>query len=787
MGKIFKLLKITTISLVILGSLLFLSSIYLLWKFSPTLPSYEKIINYKPSLSSRIYSSDGLLLKSYFKEERIFIPISRIPNTIQQAFISAEDKKFYKHYGIDIIAIFRAFFTNVISYQTNKRVVGASTITQQVVKNLLLTNEVSYERKIKEIILAIRIENILSKSKILELYLNDIYLGFGSYGIGSASLNYFNKSVDQLELHEIAFLAALPKAPNNYNPNKNYENAYSRRNWVIDRMYSNGFIDQKDLRYKNKEIIVNKRTENYFKKADYYYEEIRKKLYKKYGEKKLYSDGLIIKTSIDTNIQYFSDQSLLNGIIEYDKRQGWRGPLANFSKDEYKKKNTEIKNINPFKNRWKPVIIEKIKDEKLLIAQDFFENNYKLNLKIPENNWLINEKFIKGDVVFIEKVKAKNLIRQIPEVNGALVVINPQTGDVLALSGGFSFEVSQFNRATQAKRQPGSAFKPFVYITALERGYTPSTLILDAPYVVDQGKGLPKWKPANYTEEFYGLTTMRTGIEKSRNLMTVRLADKIGMDKITHTAKLFGLDKDLTSQLSMSLGSGLVTLLDITTSYGIIANGGKKIKPKLIQSIYSKDGKKIYNNNKKFCKNCKMKFINKSMIKIPTIKEEKNYIIDPKVAYQITSMMEGVIKRGTAKKLKTLQVPIAGKTGTTNDNKDAWFIGYTPNLVIGVYVGHDRPKSLGYKQTGSSVAVPIFKNFAENLEINALKIPFKIPSGISFVKIDPKTGLASNSKDSILEPYIIGTEPYNEKSISVIDSLGNINNNSISGTGGLLN
>ena len=756
---------------------------YTLWKFSPLLPSYEKIINYQPKLSSRVYSSDGLLLKSFYYEERIFIPVNRIPQEIKNAFISAEDKNFYEHIGIDIIAIFRAIVTNFLSQGTNKRVVGASTITQQVVKNLILSNEVSYERKIKEILLAIRIENILNKDQILELYLNDIYLGYGSYGIASASLNYFNKSIYELELHEIAFLAALPKAPNNYNPKKNYNNAIDRRNWVIDRMYYNGYINEAQLYYKKRALKTYKRLEYNFKTADYYYEEIRKNLYKNYGKEDLYSNGLVIKTSINSNIQTLANQSLINGIINHDKKTGWHGTLDNLTYNKFIKNYSTFTDISPFKN-WKPVIVIKKKHNKKIVIQDFNKSERKIDLDIDENRWLLKHDFETGDVIFIEETNNILIIRQVPKVNGSIIVLNPHNGHVLALSGGFSFKLSQFNRATQAKRQPGSAFKPFVYLAALNEGYTPSTLILDAPYVVDQGPGLPKWKPANYTEEFYGLTTMRTGIEKSRNLMTVRLANNIGMKKINNLAEDFGIGTGITDQLSMALGSGTVSLIDLTNAYGIIANGGYYIQPKLIKSIYAKNGKKIYSSNNAICQNCNVEYINNKSL--PKIIDKKKVVVNSNIAYQITSMMEGVIKRGTAKKLNKLNVPLAGKTGTTNDNKDAWFIAYTPNLVVGIYIGHDKPKSLGYKQTASSVAVPIFKDFAQKLRINSNKIPFKIPSGISFVRIDPNTGLASNNKESILEPYLQGTEPFNNN-FDIIDSLNNIQNNSISGTGGLLN
>tara|TARA_X000000950_G_scaffold10163_1_gene11201 strand:- start:3018 stop:5372 length:2355 start_codon:yes stop_codon:yes gene_type:complete len=783
MTKLFLYIKLFLIFLFIFGILSFFTIFYTLWTYSSELPSYEKIVNYKPNLSSRIYSSDGFLLKSFYTEERIFIPENRIPKNIKYAFLASEDKNFYNHYGLDFFAIIRALVTNIININSNKRVVGASTITQQVVKNLLLSNELSYSRKIKEIILALRIENILDKEDILELYLNDIYLGYGSYGIGSASLNYFNKSIYELELHEIAFLAALPKAPNNYNPKKNYLKAKDRRNWVIDRMYANGFINKEDLDYKNYPIEVYQRVDVQFSDADYYYEEIRKELFKKFGREKLYSEGLIIKTALNSSIQKSANLSLIEGLIEYEKRQGWHGLIENTNLENFiNKKNYYIDN-NPFYPKWNVVIIDKVYQKKLEVL-DLNNIKIEIDLNNEQNSWLSDVTFNKGDLIYVEKSKNTYVVNQEPRVNGAIIVLDPHTGDVLALSGGYSFKKSEFNRATQAKRQPGSAFKPIVYLAALNEGYSPSTLILDAPYVVDQGPGLPKWKPSNYTDEFYGLTTMRTGIEKSRNLMTVRLANRIGMNKILSMAKNFDINEGLDDKLSMSLGSGVVTLKNLTNAYGIIANGGKKIQPKLITSIYSKDGKKIYDTRLKKCFECRIQTI-LSKTTIPHLEEDKNIIVDPRLTYQITSMMEGVIERGTAKKLKDLNVPIAGKTGTTNQNKDAWFIGYTPDLVIGVYVGYDQPESLGYKQTGSSVAVPIFKNFAKKIKINKNKKPFRIPSGISFVRIDPNSGNVSDQKGSIVEPFIFGSEPYLDN-INIIDGLENFNNDSISGTGGLL-
>ena len=784
MINIFKIIKKFLLLVALLSFLLFSVFIFFLWKLSPDLPSYSELKNYNPSLASRVFTSDGLLLDKYFTQERIFVPINRIPKNLINAFISAEDKKFYKHMGVDFIAIIRAALTNINNKFTNKRMIGASTITQQVVKNLLLSNEMSFERKFKEIILAIRIENILNKDKILELYLNDIYLGYGSYGVASASLNYFNKSLDQLTIDECAFLAALPKAPNNYNPKTKYNNAIQRRNWVLNKMFKNDFINQKQLLNIDKPIITIKRNEVNFQEANYFKEEVRKKLYKLLGNDVLYNEGLIIKTSINTKLQKILDSVLVDGLIRQDKKGKWRGPLNNSSTNIINDKKFLESVANPFPNKWQIQYLVKIKNNTLTVKN---RNNVtsKIDLLSVSNQWLSIDDFVKGDIFYTEDLKNEIIIRQVPSVNGAIIAIDPHTGKVLAMSGGFSFALSQFNRATQAKRQPGSAFKPFVYLSAIKEGYTPSTLILDAPYVVDQGPGLPKWKPSNYTDKFYGLSTMRIGIEKSRNLMTIRLSDKIGMSKILDTANDFSLGQYMNDSLSMSLGSGLVTLIDLTNAYAMIANGGKKITPTLIVSVNNKSGKQIINNENKKCLKCNQNFqiINTSL---PEITQSSRFVIDPKVAFQITSMLEGVVLRGTGKRISSLGIPVAGKTGTTNDNKDAWFVGYTPDLAIGVYVGFDKPKSLGFKQTGSAVAVPIFKDFIKRGKINNSKIPFRIPSGLSFVRVNPNTGLPTSTSNGILEPFIIGTEPYNNKNIIKLDSLSSINNDSITGTGSLL-
>jgi penicillin-binding protein 1A len=754
---------------------------FFLWKFTPDLPSYSDLKSYYPPLSTRVFTADGRLLDEYFIEERLFVPIDKIPKKLINAFISAEDKNFYSHLGIDLFAIVRATLTNISNYGSQNRLVGASTITQQVVKNFLLTNELSFERKIKEIILAVRIEQVLSKDSILELYLNDIYLGYGSYGVAAASLNYFNKSLIELNLEEMAYLASLPKAPNNYHPVKKYKNAIARRNWVLDQMKSNKYISLADLKAKNNDLIVIKRELISPINAEYFREDIRKYLYNTYGEKFLYEEGLVVKTTLDTLYQNLADEALINGLMKYDKRHGWRGSIINIAHNVSNRK--QIKKIkNPFNNKWKLVIIKKVKQNSLYVD---YENNESDTIKLSDNNnWLANEEFKIGDVFFVELVNNEIIVRQIPKVNGAIIVIDPHSGKILALSGGFSFKLSEFNRATQAKRQSGSAFKPFVYMSALKEGFTPSTLILDAPYVIDQGPGLPKWKPSNYTEKFYGLSTMRLGIEKSRNLMTIRLADRIGMSKILKTAKDFNIHQGLDNNMSMALGAGVVTLKNLTNAYAMIVNSGKKIEPKLIQSIYNRRGKLIFNNEEKKCLNCNQ--IN-SLInyELPIIEKKTEYIINPTIAYQMTSMLEGVVQRGTGKKISDLNIPLAGKTGTTNQNKDAWFIGFSPDLVVGVYVGYDNPKTLGYKETGSSVAAPIFKYFMNKALMNKNKIPFRIAPGISFVKIDLQTGLQTDSNNGIMEAYKQGTEPFNNN-VTVINNLGSVTNSTLSGTGNLL-
>ncbi len=771
---------------IIIGFILLLSSsiaiIAVFWKYSSSIPDYSALKEYDPPVTTRVFSSDGKLLDEFSVEERLFVPIKQIPKKLIYAFISSEDKNFYEHKGIDIFSIIKAIFINIKNINNNRRLVGASTITQQVAKNFFLTNEVSYERKIKEAILSFRIERYLTKDEILELYLNQIYLGYSSYGVASASLNYFNKALDELTLSECAFLAALPKAPNNYHPIKKKKQAIDRRNWVLKEMYQNNYINRDEFKLsKNIDLLTFKRNQKEFYIAKDFAEEVRKFLYLKYGYEKLYENGLSVRSTVNTFYQDKAYKALKWGLEEYDRRHGWRGPIKNIAQNMEQIYSLKIE--IPYPNSWKIGVITEI-------TKDYLSLNLRERQKIKivndkTNSWIRNKKSKKikiGDVVFIEKNNSYE-IKQIPQVNGALVTLDPFTGKILSLVGGYDFSISEFNRATQAERQPGSAFKPFVYLAALENGFSPSTVILDAPYVVDQGPGLPKWKPSNYTKEFYGLSTMRLGIEKSRNLMTVRLAQKIGMDKIINLTSRFNINKNIDENLSMSLGAGEVNLLDLTNGYAMIVNNGKKILPSFIDTIQDKKGKIIYKHDSRLCNNCNT--FNYENPILPKIIDNNENVIDPIIAYQMVSMLQGVVSRGTGRKIDSLNRPLAGKTGTTNESKDAWFIGFSPTIAVGVYVGFDNPKSLGAGETGSSVAVPIFKKYMGEILENKPKTPFRIPPGVSLVKINPKTGNPTKEKDGIIEVFREGYEPFQQ---FILDDNSNIiiDDNSYSGTGELL-
>ncbi len=748
------LIKKILIFFSLISTLFIITIISILWVYSNKLPDYKYLKKYKPSVSSKLYSGNGVLVSDFSSEKRIFIPFEAIPNKVINAFLSAEDKNFFKHPGVDAKGVVRAFKNNIFNLLYSKRLEGASTITQQVAKNFLLNNEVSIDRKIKEAILAFRIERALSKKRILELYLNQIYLGEGSYGVASASLRYFDKPISELNYSEAALLAALPKAPSRYNPYKNIKLAKYRRNLVIKNLLDNSYLNkqQHDKLIKSK-IKLKKRKRIYLEDSRYFVEEVRKKVVENYGFDKVYKQGFNIKTPIDLNLQKIATKSLREGLEKHDKRRGWRGPILNKKTNSEWKKGLEKFEIEKSLG-WELAIVQRVDKFEAVIKT---KKNEVGVIKYENINWTrknLRQTLKIGDIIYVKKINQGDYdLKQVPLTNGGIVVMDPYTGRVLAMSGGFSFKKSEFNRSTQALRQPGSAFKPFIYALALENNFTPSTLVLDAPIVLDQGSDLKMWKPENYGKKFYGLSTLRTGVEKSRNLMTVRIAQDLGIDKIISFSKKLKIYENPEELMSVSLGSAETTLLKITTAYCAFVNGGNLVDPIFIDRIQDSGGKTIFNNEKRICENCEnISFNGKT---IPKIKNNFEQIFSSETAYQMTSILEGVIKRGTGRGLKDLNLQIAGKTGTTNKNTDAWFIGFTSNLVIGVYVGYDNPRSLGKIETGSKAAMPIFKEFVKRAIINYEARPFKVAKGIKMMVVDSITGKKANfgSKKTIIESF----------------------------------
>ena len=745
----------------VIGFVIIISS---LWKYAGELPDYHQLEKYEPPVTTRLYAGDGQLLMEYAAEKRFFVPIDKIPDQVKNAFIAAEDKNFYTHGGIDYLGIIRAMLGNIKNIGTGRRPAGASTITQQVAKNMLLSSELSYTRKIKEAILATRIENAFSKDHILELYLNEIYLGNRSYGVAAAALNYFGKSLNELSIEEIAYLAALPKGPNNYHPKRKYEAAVGRRNWVLDRMAEEGYITQEEAdEAKEKPLLTVERSSGFLKNAEYFSEEVRREISDDFGDEALYEGGLIVRTTLDPKLQNIATKVFHDEIMNYDRRHGWRGPVANIALDEkYKENFDKVEMPKGADADWQKAIVLDVKADKALIET---AENEKGEIPLSLLSWArknlpktqdvggapkaVSDVLQKGDVIFVERIEKKTAEKkklpensyelcQVPNVEGALIAMDPHTGKVLAVVGGYSFKKSQFNRATQARRQTGSAFKPFVYLTALENGYSPTDLILDAPFVLDQGAGLPKWKPVNYSKKFYGLMTLRQGIEKSRNLMTVRLAQDVGMDKVSELSKRIGVNQNLPELLSMSLGAGDTRLIDMASAYAVIVNGGKKVEPYFIERIQNREGKTILKQDKRACEGCNAdKFENQD---IPLLADAREQIVDPLSAYQMTSILEGVALRGTGARLRSIGKHLAGKTGTSNQNKDAWFMGFSPDLVVGVYVGFDGPRTRGRREPGAAAALPIFYGFMKEALANQPDIPFRIPQGIKLVRINHDTG-----------------------------------------------
>lgn len=740
------------------------------WHYEKDLPDYTTLRDYEPPVMSRVHAADGTLLAEYARERRLFLPAAAIPPLVKQAFLSAEDKNFYSHSGIDPEGILRAV---MIMFRGDRRVQGASTITQQVAKNFLLTNEQTFERKIREALLAFRIEAAYSKDKILELYLNQIFLGLNSYGVAAAALNYYGKSLHELTISEAAYLAALPKAPSTLNPFRNRDMAVARRNYVINRMVDDGHIkaEQGDAA-KREGLGVNPRaiSPNAYV-AGYFAEEVRRELLDRYGEKKVYEGGLSVRATLDPQMQVWARKALVDGLVRFDEAQGFRGA---------------IRAIN-LAGDWGPPLAEipalgDVRPWRLAVVLDVNDNAARIGLQpakeaggevsrervtgvLPAEGirWT-NRKSPRqlvqlGDVVYVEPMEDRPgnfRLRQVPDVSGAMVAMDPHTGRVLAMVGGFSFDQSEFNRATQAWRQPGSSFKPFVYATALDNGYTPSSVVLDEPIEIDQGNG-EIWRPENYDGKPTGPRTLRYGIEMSKNLMTVRLARDVGMPLVAEYSKRFGVIDEMPALLAMSLGAGETTVMRMTAAYSMFANGGRRIRPTLIDRIQDRWGKTIFRHDQRICQGCEAeKWASQPE---PRLIDKREQVLDPLTAYQMTSIMEGVVQRGTAQVLKSVGKRIAGKTGTTNDAKDVWFVGFAPDLAVGVYVGYDRPRSLGNSATAGRYAAPIFRDFM----VQALKgkpdVPFRVPPGIKLVSVDPRSGMRASGGGSILEAFKPGTGP----------------------------
>lgn len=762
--KIFLGLASLGISGMIAGLVFGISIFYF---FGQDLPDYTKLSNYTPAGTTRLYAADGQLMAEYATQKRVYLPLEYMPKKMIEAFISAEDQNYYHHTGIDATGILRAAWENFQNIGDNHSLVGGSTITQQVVKNFLLTREQSISRKVKEAIVAYRVTKHFTKDEILELYLNEIYLGMGAYGVVAAADTYFGKPLEALTTEEIALLAAMPKAPANYDPRFKPEAALRRRNYVLNRMYEDGYLNLAEKeRARAQPVVIHDRSKDSVH-AEYFAEDVRRFLMEKYGMDKVYGGGLFVKTTLVPELQKLADKSLRDALIAYDLRHGYRGPLAQMSVIAPKKKE-RVKALGelikekklPAYDQQKIGLVVQLEDKQAHLE---FSDGSKGAMAFTAMQWArrvlengsmgtvprkASDVLKVGDVVLAQPVadpKQKNAysLIQIPKVNGGLIVMEPKTGRVLAMAGGYDPIHDEFNRVTQAKRQPGSSFKPFVYLSALENGFTPATIVPDEPVELYQGPGLPMWRPKNYGNDFLGSVPLRMGLEKSRNLMTVRIAQALGIHRIALIAKRFGIyEGELPENYSMVLGSVETTLAKIASAYAVIANGGMKVSPVLIERIDDQQGKTLYRFDDRPCNGCAAAAGQAvSNYAPPMLEDKRERIVDPRVAYQMISILRGVVQRGTAASAARLGKPLAGKTGTTNDSRDTWFIGFSPELVVGVYVGFDQPKNMGGKETGGRVALPAFIQVMETALKDKAAKGFYVPSGVQEVLVDRYTGM----------------------------------------------
>ena len=780
---------------IVLGSLVLLAALaggaiaFVFFHYGRDLPDHNQLAAYEPPVMTRVHAGDGRLLAEHAREKRLFVPIVAMPQRVVQAFLAAEDKSFYEHFGVDPISVANAVVTNLVNMVGNgeRRPIGASTVTQQVAKNFLLSNELSFSRKIKEAILAMRIEDAFTKDQILELYLNEIYLGAGSYGVAAAALNYFDRSLNDLSLEEIAYLAALPKAPNNYHPVRKREAAVARRNWVLGQMAANGAVSEAEAEAAMQApLLTRDRAPETFVEAPHFAEEVRRWLQARYGDDTLYEGGLSVRTTVDPTLQAIADQSLRGGLVAYDRRRGWRGPLTQVDPAGDWRQALGAEELPPVPKPWRLAAVLTADAGRAEIG---FADGAVGAIALDDLRWARKERgkgrlgpevtaahqvLSAGDVVPVAPVEGREgafALRQIPAASGALVALDPHTGRVLALVGGFDFATSEFDRATQARRQPGSAFKPFVYLAALDHGYTPASIVLDAPVVIDQGEHLRKWKPENYTERFYGPSTLRVGLEESRNLMTLRVAQDIGMRTVGDYAARFGLYEDLPELPSAALGSMETTPLDLAAAYAMLVNGGRKIEPAFVERIQDRNGHTVYRRDARDCDRCRPGEWHHQLP--PILRDIRPVIADPRTTYQVVSMLEGAVQRGTGRALRKLDATIGGKTGTTNEFRDAWFVGFTPDLVAAAYVGFDQPQSLGWKESGGRVAAPIVRDFFAGALADKPAVPFRVPAGIRFVRVERGSGALPGpaSDDVIVEAFLPGTEPTQRAALRAAESL----------------
>ncbi len=721
------------------------------WMYGRDLPSHESLAQYKPPTISRIYSGEGQLIDEFAQERRLFTPSEEIPDLVKQAFISAEDKNFYTHQGYDPRGIIAAGVEAVKSKGENVR--GASTITQQVMKNFLLSGDRRAERKIKEIILATRLEDTLDKEQILELYMNEIFLGQNSYGVTAAAQTYFNKTLQELAPHEAATLAAMPKAPSDYHPVREKDRLMARRNYVLREMNQNGYIDQAtyDAEVNMPLRSVQNGDFESFRTAlpprDYFTDEIRRQLSEDFGEGEFFTGGFTVRASVDEEMQVEAARALREALQKYDRSRGkWRGtgeviPEENLT-DEVRWREAlaimEIPRDVVLPTQWYPAVVLNVSDQSLTVGVE----NGPADGTVPRSDiqWMqgnFQDNFKRGDVILVMAgEEGQWSARQVPEVQGGFVAMDVNSGRVLAMQGGFSYQDSVFNRATQAQRQPGSSFKPFVYAAALDSGYSPATIVVDAPIEVNTPQGL--WRPKNSSNKFYGPTPLRTGIEQSRNLMTIRLAQEVTMPVVAGYAERFGVYDRMGAFLANSLGSEETTLYKMVAAYAMFANGGERVEPTLVDRIQDRFGKTIYRHDDRQCLDCNSSWLEPD--ESPTIETNRSQVMDAITAYQLTSMMKGVVDRGTASRHVNLPVPTAGKTGTTNESKDAWFIGFTSNIVAGCYIGYDRPRPMGRGAYGGTMCGPVFQSFMEKAVAKYGGGPFEVPPGGHFIKIDRFSG-----------------------------------------------